>query len=129
MFGGGASHDVEYRQEHVNWWKEELPTSDEVQNAIAHLEAVDYKVDVILTHDVFESHPLTSRYSIDMNRYGQEYANIQNVLEFIEAKTDYKIWFHGHFHEDQDCTTPSGKPCVTLYERVLPLNDFIELED
>ena len=60
-FGGGYSHDRIYRTEHENWWTDEICNQKECQNAFNHLERVDWKVDYVLSHDVFASHPFSQR--------------------------------------------------------------------
>ena len=60
-FGGGVSHDVQYRKEGKNWWKLELPVQSEVDNAYQNLERVNWKVDFLLTNDVFTGHPFSGK--------------------------------------------------------------------
>lgn len=38
--GGGFSHDVNYRTEHKNWWKDEICTIEEAKHAFATLEKI-----------------------------------------------------------------------------------------
>lgn len=73
-FGGASSHDIAggilepddpdfkkkkkkldqgwypYRVNHVSWWKQELPSEEEMQEGIENLAAHDNKVDFIVTH-------------------------------------------------------------------------------
>lgn len=73
-FGGASSHDIAggilepddpdfkkkkkeldrgwypYRINHVSWWKQELPSEEEMQEGIENLAAHDNKVDFIVTH-------------------------------------------------------------------------------
>lgn len=73
-FGGAQSHDIQggileaddplyrekkralnrkgipYRINHVSWWKEELASEEEMQEAMKNLEAHNYEVDYIITH-------------------------------------------------------------------------------
>ena len=50
VFGGAESHDKKWRTEGKNWWKEELPSSQEYKNALITLEKYDHTFDLILTH-------------------------------------------------------------------------------
>lgn len=117
-FGGAASHDIRdgilekdderlktwrydrqkmFRINHVSWWKEEMPSEEEMENGRRNLEKHDWKVDYILTHDcqssllpVLDGH--SGRYVSDkLNKYLQEISN----------KTEYKQWFFGHHHVDK----------------------------
>lgn len=126
VFGGGVSHDAQYRTEHVNWWRQELPTHEEVANAMKTLEIHHWKADVILSHDVFTKHPFADKFPVEMERYGSEYVNIHTVLETIEEKTDYGIWLHGHYHKDILLQTPSNKPCMCLFNHVIEIHDLAQ---
>ena len=44
-FGGGESFDKEDRVEGVNWWRAEMPTSDELEWCIDNLKACENQVD------------------------------------------------------------------------------------
>lgn len=50
-FGGAESQDKDDREPGVNWWKQEMPSDEEYDTCRRNLEAVDYKVDYVLTHD------------------------------------------------------------------------------
>ena len=123
-FGGGYSHDVKYRTEKINWWQDELPTKEEVDHAFDNLEKHNWKVDYVLSHDVYLSHPFASKYSLSLQPYKNR-VDIQSVMEKIEKKLDYKIWFSGHYHTD--CIYKASKaPCLTLFEDVLLLDNIDE---
>lgn len=123
VFGGGFSHDRTMRTEGKNWWKAELPTREECARARKNLEACGWKVDYILTHDVYTAHPLADKYSPTMDGYGTDQENIQEFLEEVRKKTEYDSWFCAHYHTDGLCLT-DGKPCFTLYDYVTRLEDF-----
>ena len=48
-FGGAESQDKDDREPGVNWWKQEMPSDEEYATCRRNLEAVDYKVDYVLT--------------------------------------------------------------------------------
>lgn len=128
-FGGAYSHDVMYRTEHVNWWKDELPTHMETENAIKNLEAHQWKVDYVLSHDVYASHPFSKRYEVSLSPYGKEYVDIHSFLELIHAKLEYLDWFCGHYHGDY-LYENKNKRCITLFNHVVLLErlaDYIPL--
>ena len=52
-FGGGESDDREVRsaEEHGIWFKEELPTPDQLAVGAHNLDAAGLKVDYIITHE------------------------------------------------------------------------------
>ena len=122
-FGGGYSHDYTMRKEHETWWKDEMPTAKDVSNLWHNLKKNGHKVDYILSHDIYTSHSKANTYDIDMNHYGKQYINVQTVLEKIANKVEYACWFNGHYHAD--CVEyRNEKPCVTLFDKVLNLNDL-----
>ena len=44
-----------FRVNHVSWWKEELPTEEEMQEGLNNLKRYDNKVDYIITHSPYSS--------------------------------------------------------------------------
>ena len=124
--GGGFSHDVAYRTEHKNWWKDEICTIEEAKHAFETLEKNNWEVDYILSHDIYSSHPLAHKYETDMSLYGDDYYDLHDCLETIEKKTEYKIWFSGHYHDDLIHYSDSNKPCLTLFDKVLLLDNIDE---
>ena len=50
-FGGAESWDKEDRDEGVNWWRAEMPTTDELEWCAENLNRAGRRVDYILTHD------------------------------------------------------------------------------
>ncbi|WP_346670617.1 metallophosphoesterase family protein [Faecalicoccus acidiformans] len=121
-FGGGYSHDRMYRTEHKNWWAEEICDQRECQNALKNLERVGWKVDYVLTHDVFASHPFSKRYSVSLDGYPAETVELHSFLDKIEKKLDYQIWFHGHYHVDDLIWTKEQRPVISLFDRVVRLD-------
>ena len=122
-FGGGYSHDYQCRVEKKSWWQDEMPTQIEVDRAHDNLKKVNYKVDYVLSHDIFKSHPLSKKFEIDMNHYDNKYLNIQNVLESLRKQLNYSCWFNGHYHVDQIYYI-EDKPCITLFDKVLFLDEL-----
>lgn len=127
-FGGAPSHDAQYRVSNVNWWQEELPTLEEMKHAKEKLDEVNWKVDYVLTHEVYQGHPLSSKYETNMNNYGPEYYDLKPFLKEIEEKLDYRVWLHGHYHVDEIHESPSNKPCITLFDRVITKSEIEKIE-
>jgi len=90
-----------------------------------NLAAHNWKVDYILTHDVFSSHPLSKKYETTLDGYGKDRQNLHEFLEQVEKKVDYKVWFHGHYHTDQLYRTKEDRPVLCLFDQVICLNDFM----
>ena len=132
--GGAFSHDVPLRTEKQNWWKEEMITKDEAENAIQNLEKRDWKVDYILSHDLFKSHPAAKMFTTSMKHYNDDQVDVQELLQTIHDKADYTKWFNGHYHQDMYYpeTSEDGKKTkehFTLYDNILKLEDFDHRKD
>ncbi|NFA60855.1 metallophosphoesterase [Clostridium sporogenes] len=96
--GGATSTDKENRREHISWWEEEVPDSNEMAEGLANLEKHNNEVDYILTHTC------SSSALKDINKiYGfqpKPEENLNRYLQIIEEKVKFKKWYFGHFHED-----------------------------
>lgn len=94
--GGADSIDKQYRVPYKSWWPEEMPSNEEYATAIANLEKSNFSVDYILTH--------TAPTSI-VNQLIPEIKppdKLTNYLENVKETVDYKHWYFGHFHVDED---------------------------
>lgn len=95
-FGGAYSIDRAWRQPGYSWWFQEMPTDEEMKEAIQNLEKNQYNVDYIITHTAPEdtmclfhpNHP--------------EEKPLNNFLEWVRENTTYRHWYFGHLHEDRD---------------------------
>lgn len=122
-FGGGYSHDQKYRTESKNWWKSEFPTKEECQLAVSNLQEAGWKVDYVLTHDIFGEHPFAKKYNVDMEAYHDEVVALHSFLDEIHQKLEYNMWFHGHYHTD-GIYDDKGKNVVCLFDKVIELDQF-----
>ncbi|MGN1061438.1 MAG: metallophosphoesterase, partial [Candidatus Coproplasma sp.] len=95
-FGGATSVDKWARQERISWWKQEMPSFEELDEGIANLKRYNNKVDYIITHSCGERAlmypPLRTR-SFQMGRYPEN-----QMLSYFEDTIDYKHWYFGHYH-------------------------------
>lgn len=102
FFGGGFSHDIEYRKEFVSWWQNELPVQSEINNAINNLNKVNNKVDFIITHDVpTQINAMLGYNHQDMSKYDNKYVNLASFLQNIYETVTFSKWFAGHYHINQ----------------------------
>lgn len=120
-FGGGYSCDIETRVEHRSWWQQELPTTQEWNEALNNLLQYNFHIDYIITHDCpFYIKELLHTRTIPCNldAYTLPYLrNIDEVMDDIEQQVTYKLWFSGHLHIDQ-----------TIYKHVVLFNTIYCLE-
>ena len=132
-FGGASSHDIAggilepddpdfkkkkkkldqgwypYRVNHVSWWKQELPSEEEMQEGIENLAAHDNKVDFIVTHCCASStQPLLGGglYKTDI---------LTEYHEKIRQNTSFKKWFFGHYHDNRNVNMEE----ILIYEQMI----------
>ena len=94
-FGGATSHDKEYRKAGVTWWRQEMPTLEEMCHGLHNLEKCDYKVDYILTHcaDSYSQSQINPLFKTD---------ELTHYLYQIYLSADWKKWYVGHYHMDRN---------------------------
>lgn len=132
--GGAASHDISdgvlepdapdfemqywmmrrnralFRINHYSWWKEEMPSDLEYEEARQNLDSCNWTVDYIITHCGPNS--VIDIYSRKF--YGHD--RLTDFLETVLQKTEYRQWFFGHYHDNVDIGQHS-----MLYENIVRL--------
>ena len=112
-FGGATSIDKFMRREGLSWWKQELPTYEELDEGIANLKKHNNKVDYIITHSCSERALMYPqiRNSATLKLSSPE----SRMLSYIEETAEYKHWYFGHFHIDAEF----GGRYTVLYQNVV----------
>ena len=134
-FGGASSHDISdgilepddpriklwsrdytkfFRVNHVSWWKEELPTEEEMQEGLDNLKRYDNKVDYIITHSPYSS----LLRQMDGGTHLYETDCLTDYLQTIKQTVDYKHWLFGHMHVNK---TFQWERSSCLYEQIIRL--------
>ena len=135
-FGGASSHDIDggilepddpdykkkkkeldqgwlpYRINHVSWWKQELPSEEEMEEGRKNLELHHNTVDFIVTHCCSSSTQAMlggSLYKPDMETA---------YLEEIKQNTKFKKWFFGHYHDNRNVSAEE----ILLYEQIIRIS-------
>lgn len=135
-FGGASSHDIAggilepddpdfkkkkkkldqgwypYRINHVSWWKQELPSEEEMQEGIENLAAHDNKVDFIVTHCCASSTQILlggGLYKTDI---------LTEYHEKIRQNTNFKKWFFGHYHDNRNVNIEE----ILIYEQMIRIS-------
>ena len=134
-FGGASSHDIKdgivdgddpkwkekatdlYRQgkcmfriKGLSWWKEELPSEDEMQHGLDMLKENNNTVDFIITH---------SPSTVELYRMGGRLYKsdvLSNYIDEVKRLTNftYDKHFFGHMHVDKAIDTND----ICFYERI-----------
>lgn len=134
-FGGASSHDIRdgvldpvndiekikkwkkdpfklFRINNISWWKEELPTKEEIENGIENLKKYNDEVDIIVTHSPSASIIALLGHGI----YEQDI--LTKYLEVTRQNTKYKYWFSGHMHIDKQINCQD----FILYDQIIRIN-------
>lgn len=121
-FGGASSHDIQdgildrenfsceilfeeavarkrenkefFRINHVSWWKEEMPSKEEMDYGEKILEANNWCVDYIITHCL----PTDVQTVFSGGRFKPD--GLTNYFMDIAQKVKFTKWFSGHYHAD-----------------------------
>jgi len=109
--GGASSHDMHLRREGLSWWRQELPSEEEYQNAVENLAKHDWNVDFIVSHCCPDSimRAISSYYKHD---------KLTNFFEnVVKADCTYKKWYFGHYHEN----IVIGRKHYCLYNKIVKM--------
>ncbi|MCM1101384.1 MAG: metallophosphatase family protein [Clostridium sp.] len=132
-FGGASSHDISggilelddpdykrkkkaldrgtepYRINHLSWWKQEMPSEEEMEEGRRNLAAHGNRVDFVVTHCCASStQALLSHgaYKPDM---------LTAYLEELRQKLRFQKWFFGHYHDNKNVNAEE----ILLYEQII----------
>lgn len=108
--GGATSIDKYRRTEGVSWWKEEIPSQKEFNDALDNLDKHNWEVDIVITHT-------TSLRMMERMGYEKENNPLNKFFDMLEKDLKFKKWYFGHFHLDFTCE--DGKTC--LYNNVIQI--------
>ena len=113
-FGGGESADKDMRLENGLWWKEEIPSAEQMTEGARLLDSMNRKVDYIVTHE-----PPSLVKSAMLLRTGlpDTVNKLNGFFEEIDEMCEYKQWFFGSMHEDRKVTPKHT--CV--FKKMIPI--------
>ncbi len=94
-FGGGHSHDYEFRKDGKNWWEREQPTHEEITYALKNLADNNNKVDYIITHEP----PASLKDCLRVDVF--ERLEVHAFFEELIKTCSYEEWFFGKCHIDK----------------------------
>lgn len=108
--GGASSIDKQYRKEGKSWWKQEIPSKEEFDEALDNLDKNNWSVDYVLTHT-------TSTNNMEQLCYIKENNSLNSFFNILESELKYKHWYFGHFHDDINI----NKKHTLVYKRIIKL--------
>ncbi len=135
-FGGAQSHDIQggifqmedpnlrnkiaeankaglpYRINKVSWWKEELPSKEEMDEGILNLSVIGNRVDYIITHSCAAG----TLAQFGMSYYKPDY--LHRYLEKVRQRCSYRKWFFGHYHQNRNVNDKD----LLLWEQIIRIS-------
>lgn len=139
-FGGAASHDISdgilemtdpnikqkvkklhkagalYRINHLSWWKEEMPSEEEMEEGWENLAKHGNEVDYIISHCCPGLVQKLIHERLD------EQNELTAYFDSVRLACKYKKWYFGHYHEDKTISPNE----VLLYHSILELGEEVE---
>lgn len=113
-FGGGESMDKDMRTQKGNWWREELPSPEEMADGAATLDNIGRRVDYILTHEP----PSLVKSAMLLRKGETETVNkLNGYFDRISRLCEYDHWYFASLHEDR-MITPKHT-CV--FKQLIPI--------
>lgn len=149
--GGASSHDIQggildrddlfYSEERrkaitrnlpfrvigLDWWKEELPAEDELQEGLSNLSQMGYQIDYVISHCASNrvQNMLCDVSGMETNNRVCEIDILTDYFDILENDLQYKQWFCGHYHVD----VRLNEKHTIIYNQILPVIDNYEISD
>nr|DAG92429.1 MAG TPA: metallophosphatase domain protein [Herelleviridae sp.] len=135
-FGGASSHDVQdgilepddsriskwyrdydkmFRINHTSWWKEELPSEEEMTEGMMNLKQNGSQVDYIITHSPYTS----ALRQMDQGSGVYKTDILTDYLQEIKESVEYKKWFFGHMHVNKNFLLDNA---IAIYEQIVRIS-------
>ncbi len=97
-FGGATSIDRAGRMEGVDWWRQEVPTYEQLDEGLANLRRYGNCVDYVITHSCGER---AYAYLAAHRLIGSKGMYPENhLLSNFEDRVAFRHWYFGHYHVD-----------------------------
>ncbi len=110
--GGGESPDIDIRFETNSWSKDEFPSRDEMIEGANNLEALNCKVDFIITHEP----PVKVKSFLKLKDGEQTAVNgLNSYFEELAGVCTYRRWFFGSLHLDKYVSSS----LVSVYKNII----------
>ena len=101
-----------YRINHLSWWKEELPSEEEMEEGRRNLMDNNHKVDFIVTHCAASS----TAALLGQGLYKPDL--LTDYLEEIRQTVKFKKWFFGHYHDNRNVNAEE----ILLWEQMIRIS-------
>ena len=109
--GGGEEPEREMRRAANTFWEREMPTEQEMQQAVACPAAADNRVDIMLTHEP------SAKAGGQLIARTRELNGVHLFLSMLEDTVSFSHWYFGALHLDRDVS----RNHTAVFRRVLPV--------
>lgn len=96
----------------MNWWREELPSEEEMDEGRKNLLEYDNEMDFIVTHCASSS----TEALISHGMYKPDL--LTAYLEEIRQNVKFKKWFFGHYHDNRNVNAEE----ILLWEQIIRIS-------
>ena len=103
---------MQFRINHLSWWKEELPNDAELARGKKSLEKHHNSVDFVLTHCAPKA--LINELGLD-HIYPPDV--LTEYLQELSEQISFKKWFLGHYHFNRNL----GDKYIAIYEQIIQI--------
>ncbi|MEG0663803.1 MAG: hypothetical protein RR483_01740, partial [Clostridia bacterium] len=94
-FGGGESDDKQFKKEAKTWYKQEMPSHEEISFGKQTLENAQKTVDYIISHDA------PTKIRNFLNNENNKMNELHAFFDWIMENCKYSHWFFGKYHLDR----------------------------
>ena len=101
--------DAMFRVEHISWWKQELPSEEEMERGLRNLAIHNWTVDHVVSHCAPTGIAAMAGFT-DSDRLTQ-------YLEKICERLTFQYWFFGHYHDNFQILEKH----IMLYEQIIQI--------
>lgn len=119
--GGATSVDKQWRHQGEDWWPQELPDTENFDEACKNLDAVDWKVDYVVTHTC-SNRMLPQALWPSPGWQNPSHDRLTDFLDELEDRLEFKHWYFGHMHKDRDC----DEKHTLLYDNIVKMGSYID---
>ncbi|MBQ7741157.1 MAG: metallophosphoesterase [Eubacterium sp.] len=114
VMGGGESEDAEMRKEGKSWWKDEMPSAEELLNGAQNLKDAEDKVNYVLTYEA----PAIAKDFIRLHtKQDVKLTPLNTYLEELMKSVDYTHWYFGSLHIDLNIS----RKMTAVFNEIIPI--------
>ena len=110
--GGGESPDIDIRFENDTWSRAEIPNAVELKRGAANLEAVNFDVDFIITHEP----PQKIKAFLNLkDKESVRFTGLNSYFEEISSTCRFTRWYFGSMHLDKHVSASQ----IAVFNKIL----------